>query len=295
MGATYVYGLYKDCMLGYIYKLNFLIISMLNILFNPKKAERHPFEMMLVGFFYSSISLFLSAWIFPQYASLVMVFFTVLSCLYVIQGAIRIEEEKELDIKSEKWILKEHYKALSFFLFLFLGFVISFVFWTFVLPTEKVEVLFSLQASIVEGIRSMVATGNATASASFSIILLNNLRVMLISLIFAFFYGAGAIFVLAWNASVMGFVIGDLARRTLGIAALPLAFFRYFIHGIPEMLAYLTTALAGGIIYIAFLRGDFFKPGRVKRLLTDVFVLIGLSVLLLVFAAIIEVYISPYI
>ncbi len=268
---------------------------MLNILFNPKKAERHPIEMMLVGLFYASLSIFLSLWIFPEYSSLVMVFFTVLSCLYVVQGAIRIEESKEQNIKSEKWILKEHYRALSFFLFLFLGFVLAFTFWTLILPQKKVEIIFSLQNSVVEGIKSMISTGKATESGTVLLILSNNLKVLLISLIFAFFYGAGAIFILAWNASVMGLVIGNLARNTLGFIALPIAFTKYFIHGIFEMLAYLVVALAGGIIYIAIWNGDFFKQAKVKKIAIDTFTLIIISIILLVVAALIETYISPFI
>ncbi|MDP2925171.1 MAG: hypothetical protein Q8N99_06730, partial [Nanoarchaeota archaeon] len=78
---------------------------MFNILFNPKKAERHPLEMMLIAIFYSSISILLSIWIFPEHSSLIMVFFTVLSCVYIVQKAIKIEEDKERSYKSELWIL----------------------------------------------------------------------------------------------------------------------------------------------------------------------------------------------
>jgi uncharacterized membrane protein SpoIIM required for sporulation len=127
------------------------------------------------------------------------------------------------------------------------------------------------------------------------LIFFNNLKVLLISLLLAFFFGAGAIFVLVWNASVMGFVIGELARNTLGIFALPVAFTKYFLHGIPEMLAYLTVALAGGIIYVFISRRDFLKPGKTKRVLIDTLVLIGISIGLLVIAGLIEVYISPYV
>jgi len=266
---------------------------MFNILFNPRKAERHPFEMILIGIFYSSLSILLGAWIFPDHASLVMVFFTVLSCLYVVQGAIRLEEDKERDYKTERWLLREHFRLLAFLLFLFLGFVFSFSFWTLVLPSEKVSVLFNLQISVVEGIRAMVTTGSSIQTTTFFMIFFNNFKVLLISLIFAFFYGAGAIFVLAWNASVMGFVIGNLARNTLGFIALPIAFVKYFLHGIPEMLGYLTMALAGGIIYIAVWRGDFLRPGRCRRLILDTFILIVLSIILIIIAALIEVYISP--
>lgn len=266
---------------------------MLDILFNPAKAERHPLEMMLIGFFYSSISIFLGFWIFPEHASLVMVFLTTLSCLYVVQGAIKIEESKESNVKSEKWILKEHYKALSFLIFLFLGFILSFIFWTFVLPHEKIQALFSLQDSVVENIRSISSTGKAISSEPFALILLNNLKVLFISLVFSFFYGAGAIFILAWNASIMGFVIGTLARRTFGFIALPLAFTKYFLHGFFEMTAYLLAALAGGIIYISICKKDLFDSNKTKRIVIDASILTGIAVLLLILAALIEVYISP--
>jgi len=268
---------------------------MFNILFNPKKAERHVFEMMLIGFFYASLSLLLGLWIFPEHVSLVMVFLTVLSCLYIVQGAIKVEEGKEQDFKPEGWVLKEHYSVVLLLLFLFFGFILAFTFWSFVLPAGKVVSVFSLQSSVVDGIREMVTTGNAFNKGAFSIILVNNLKVLLISLIFAFFYGAGAIFILAWNASVMGFVIGTLARETFGLTALPVAFVKYFLHGIPEMLAYLTAALAGGIIYVAVWTGDLFKQGRAKRIIIDTLILVVISVLLLIIAALIEIYISPFI
>jgi stage II sporulation protein M len=268
---------------------------MFKILFSPKKAKRHPIEMMLVGVFYASLSILFGIWIFPGQASLVMVFLTVLSCLYIVQGTLKSEEDKERDYKTEEWLLKEHWKLLSFLLFLFIGFVFAFSFWTLVLPAEKVSVIFSTQKEVVEGIRNMVATGDVTSQGAFLAILKNNFKVLFVSLVFAFFYGAGAIFVLAWNASVMGFVIGELARETFGLVALPIAFMKYFFHGIPEMLAYLTIALMGGMVYVAVLREDVFKEGRLKTLVRDSIVLVAISAALLIVAALIEVYVSPLI
>lgn len=269
---------------------------MLNVLFNPKKAERHPIEMMFIGIFYSSISILLSSWIFPDYASLVMVFFSVLSCLYVVQGAIKLEESKDKrNRKSEKWLLRQHSKLLMLFLFLFLGFVFSFTFWTIVLPNNMVTNIFNLQASVVEGIRALVGTGNLTGNSSLFIILMNNMKVMMVSMIFALFYGAGAIFILAWNASVMGFVIGEITRNKIGISALPIAFFKYFLHGIPEMLAYFTMALVGGIIYVAIVKGDFFNTKVRMKIVKDLLVLIVVSFVFLLIGALLEVYVSPYI
>lgn len=275
---------------------------MFKLLFSPKRAERHPLEMMLIAIFYSSVSIILSLWIFPEQASLVMVFFTVLSIIYVVQGAFKIEEGKEKKKIKEGKLLRQHLRVLIFMLFLFIGFVISFSFWTFILPSEKAVVIFSMQNSAVQNVKAAIAgipgnavLGSVITNKGLAPILFNNLKVLFVSLVFALFFGAGAIFILAWNASVMGYVIGNLAKDTLGIIGMPIAFAKYFVHGVPEMLAYLTAALAGGIIYIAVWRGDFFNPERNKRMITDVAVLILISIFLLIVAALLEVYVSPFI
>ena len=266
---------------------------MLRVLFSAKKTERRLLEILAVGFFYASISIFLSFWIFPEHSSLAMVFMCVLPTIYVLQGVLRGEEKKEEDYNSEEWLLKQHLGKLAFFLFLFLGFVLAFGVWAFFLGPEKTSLLFEIQENAVSHINNI--TGDAVTTGTFFKILSNNLKVMSLSLIFALFYGAGAIFILAWNASVMGLVIGVLARNTLGFSALPLAFTKYFIHGIPEMFAYLTAAMAGGILFIAFLEGDLIKKGKTKRIIIDVSTLMIVSILILIVAAILEIYVSPLI
>jgi len=276
-----------------INKHPFLFIFMLKILFNSKKAERHPIEMFFVALFYSSISIIVGSWIFPEYASLIAVFFTVISCLYVTQGAIRREESKEQYFR-EKALLVEHKKPLFLFLWLFIGIVVSFAFFTSVLPMEKSTQLFSIQQSVLDGIRGSV-TGNSIGSGEvFGIIFQNNLKVIFISLIISLIYGAGAIFILTWNASIMGYVIGSIISEH-GIISVPVAFLKYFLHGLPEMFSYFMVILAGGIIYSAILKGDLSKEIKSTKILKDVFVLIGLAIVLMSFAAVLEVFVSPLI
>ncbi|MFH1801977.1 MAG: stage II sporulation protein M [archaeon] len=263
-----------------------------SILFNPKKAERHPLEILLVVIFYTSISIFLSLWILPNQASIAMVFLSIIACLYLVQGIFIVEESKEKDTNEESFVLKEHAKTLWFLLIIFFGFLIAYTFWMLILPTNMTTDIFSLQASTFEEIRSI--TGRVTAPEAFSIIMSNNLRVLLLSVILAIFYGAGSLFILAWNASLMGYIIGGLVKHTLGYASIPYAFLKFFIHGIPEILAYLAAALAGGIIFITVIRGDI-KKDRIKRTFIDIIVLIAISIGLLLIAAGIESYISPHI
>ena len=97
-------------------------------LVDPRKAEGHPFEMFIIGGIYASIAVFLALWIFKDYASLVMVFLTVIASVPLIYNVIRIEEQKDSESESEKFLLKEHSKAVLVFVFLFLGYLIAFSF-----------------------------------------------------------------------------------------------------------------------------------------------------------------------
>jgi len=267
---------------------------MLDLLFNPQKAERHPFEIIFIGIFYSSLSILLGLWIFKDHASLAIIFLTTLSCLYVVQGAIKMEEKKENNWNSEFWILKQHKPIAVLILSLFIGFTISSALWTFFLPAEITSTVFELQSNSIEQIK--LITGNAISPASSIVqIFTNNLNIVLISLVFALLFGAGVIYILAWNASVMGFVIGTISRETFGLAALPLAFAKYFIHGIPEILAYILASIAGGILYFAFIKGDLTNKNKIKRIAIDIISLLAISVLLLIIAAVLEVYVSSLI
>lgn len=266
---------------------------MLKILFNPKKAKRHPIEFLIIGLFYASISILVASLIFPEYSSIIMIFLTTISCLYVIQGAMKIEEAKEIYSDSEKNLLQKHSKLIKLILALFIGFVIAFAFWSFILPPEKVSSLFEIQNKIVKGMQSIKTTGNAISnSTTLEIIIKNNFKVLGISFILSLFYAAGSIFVLVWNASLMGFVIGNLAKQSDTIFSIPILFTKYFLHGIPEMLSYITIILAGNILFISLINKDIFRPGTKKKIFIDIIALIGISIFLVLISALIEVFIS---
>lgn len=280
----------------------------LEMLMNPKKAERKPWEMFFIGLFYASIAIFLSNWIFQKYASLVMVFLSVLAPLFLIQNTLRFEEEKDKEISSEMILLKEHSKALSFFMFLFIGFVIAYSFWYLVLPSHTVANIFGIQIETIETINSLASAHLSLSGAPtlLSQIFLNNAKVLFFCLLFAFFYGAGAVFILAWNASIVGAAMGSFIRTGLAVIARDVGFInishyfstfslgllRYFTHGLFEILAYFTAALGGGIISIAIARHEF-GTEEFKHIALDSLDLIVLSVFMLFFAALIEVYITP--
>ncbi len=279
----------------------------LELLINPAKAERSPWELFFIGLVYSSVAMLLSLYIFSDHIGLVMVFLTTLACVYMVQQLLKLEEdEDEKPVISELAILKHHGKALSVFMFLFLGFTAAFSFWYIVLPSDVTHNIFSLQENTIRCINSNVQGCATETEGAFTRILLNNFKVATFTLIFAFFYGAGAIFILAWNAAIVGVAIGILFRNTVstiiggfGLTSVASYFgiysasvMRFMTHGVFEILAYFMVALAGGIISIAIAKHDFSDP-QFRKILIDAVDLTALGFGTLLFAAIIEVYITP--
>ncbi|MFH1506736.1 MAG: stage II sporulation protein M [archaeon] len=278
----------------------------LESLISPFKAEAGPKRMMLYGFIYCSIAIALSWTIFKAYASLLAVFLTTMACVPLMYNTLKMEEEKDLTDLEEKALIKEHAKALRFFMYLFIGITLAVVLWYVVLPASTTSILFDTQQKTINAINSRV-TGFATSQVSIFIkIFLNNIKVMVFCILFSFLYGAGAIFILTWNASVIGTAIGNFIRQNLAVAAdkigasqtafyfqiITLGLFKYSIHGIPEILAYFTAGLAGGIISVAIIRHDF-GTRKLEHILLDSADLILLSVFILFIAGILEVYVTP--
>src|SRR3989344_2654844 len=87
---------------------------------------------------------------------------------------------------------------------LFLGFIFLYIF----LPPDLVKLLFSSQLDTIDSINSRVSGKAIDTTNIFAQIFLNNIKVLMFCIFFAFFYGAGAIFILAWNASVISAAIG---------------------------------------------------------------------------------------
>ncbi len=277
----------------------------LESLINPFKIGKNPSKVFFVGFVYSTIALFLGNWIFKEYASLIMVFLTTMACIPFLYNSFRIEEKKTFE--QENKLLKEHSKILSFVLFLFLGFVASFTLWYIVLPSSWTQSIFHSQTLTIQSITAKTTTGSANSSVKiFTTILLNNMKVLVFCILFAFLYGAGAIFILTWNASVISTAIGNYIRsnlalitKTIGLTKytdyfhiVSIGILRYFLHGLPEMGAYIIAGLAGSIISVAVIR-ESFGTKKFEKTLLDSSNLIIIAIIILIIAAFIEVYITP--
>ncbi|MFH1637751.1 MAG: stage II sporulation protein M [Candidatus Woesearchaeota archaeon] len=277
----------------------------LESLITPKGAEKRPMIVFLLGMLYSSIALFLGAWIFKEEASLIVVFLTVLACVPLMYKIIKYEEKRDDTEDEEGVIMKGHFKALEAFMALFMGCVVSFSLWFILLPPSTVSNLFATQMNTINIINNPIA-GSVTQWQMLTSIFSNNFKVLFFCVFFSFFYGAGAIFILTWNASVISAAIGSYIRSNLGAFALHTGFtkiaayfqvfsvglLRYMTHGAFEILAYFIGGLAGGLISVAVVNHDI-KDEQFGKVLKDAGILIVLAIAVILFAGVVETYVTP--
>lgn len=284
---------------------------MLELLLNPRKAERKPWEMFFVGIFYASLSILLVNWIFSQdavlskYSGILVVTFTVMFSIPFIYYAIRLEERKISAQKGMFSLLREHKNAIYAFLWLFLGFVVAFsAGYIFLSSSQSFRAQIETYCMINRpsnfnecvsqyGIKSSsVPTAFASAQQRLFMIFSNNIYVLIFTLVFSLIFGAGVIFILAWNASVIAAAIGIFTKSDMGM--FPLSILRYMIHGLPEIASYFIVALAGGIVSSAVIRHEI-GTENFWEVLQDSLNLVIIAVVVLFIAALIEVFVTPVI
>ena len=285
----------------------------LESIIDPQSAKRHPLKLFFVGFLFAIVALMFSLWIFKAQTSLVMVFLTVSITVPLMYATMQEEEEEDLQIDNEAGLLKEHSKAILFLTSMFMGFVVAFSLVYIFFPADLVSMIFSIQLDTIRAINANVAknlSGLVTYVSfnAFLTILANNIKVMLFCIFFAFFFGAGAIFILTWNASVISAAVGTYFRNglenyshLLGLAKVAayfhlysLSLLRFMIHGSLEIIAYFIGGLAGGIISIGLINHTL-ESARFKNIMFDAVTLILISIAVLVLAAFVEVFVTPVI
>jgi len=282
---------------------------MIEMIINPKSAEKGSWKMLFVGLLYGSLSLLLTHWFFSsdpalsKFSGMIVVTFCVMFSLPYMYYMIKIEEEEDEQIEGLWAVWKTHSDVIYGFMWLFLGFVVAFAFWNIILSNSnllnaQIETYCMINSPYdVSGCVTKYSidqfsapTGAVTSTTRLVSIFTNNIYVMIFTLIFSLIFGAGAIFILAWNASVIAAAIGIFTKYQL--SDLPMGILRYMIHGFPEITAYFITALAGGIFGTSILRHGP-RDKRFLRVIENVIILLFIAIIILIIAAIIEVYFTP--
>jgi uncharacterized membrane protein SpoIIM required for sporulation len=121
-------------------------------------------------------------------------------------------------------------------------------------------------------------TGLAVVHKSWESFFVNNVSLLLLLFIFSFVLGAGSVWLISWNASVIGVLIGYNLDPLILIKILP--------HGIFEFGGYFFGAVAGGILSAAIIQERI--KDEYERVLKDSLIYFGLAVAMIFIGAIIE-------
>lgn len=263
----------------------------LEALMSVRDAIRKPWSVLLFSVGISLLALGVSYLIFPESAGLLSVFLiTIISAPFML-SLLRYEEyreEREISYATGIWqklnpIAAFFRQSQTFLVYsqFFVGVVIAMSLLFFVLPEKYVAKIFNDQISEIGKIG--LALGGATSGFGFGQILVNNLFVMAVAFVLAILFGLGAVFILAWNASVLSAAIGLFAKGS--VSGIPAALAAFLPHGVFEIAAYFISGIAGGIISVAVSKR---KNRELRPVVGDMLVMMILSVALVVVGAFIE-------
>jgi uncharacterized membrane protein SpoIIM required for sporulation len=273
---------------------------------------RHPITTLILSIILTSASIWLAYASFPSTASILSLAFITIGFMPVMYRILQLEEETESHSHASSiTFIQRHFHLIKVFAFFFIGLILAYSFWYVALPENIRTTMFEEQENTLKGIENLRAqlTGNLTLQGKvcgenflcwMEIVFFNNAIVLFLAIILSFAFAAGAIFLLGWNASIIGVVIGKDIITVLpsysgfGLLAPLFAYFHGLFnaislvpHGVPEILGYLVGAIAGGIISVTITKRKLQK-GEFETMTKDTLVLILIALILLLIGAIIE-------
>jgi len=265
---------------------------------NFNDLSERPYLMFLWALIMSSIAIIISLQVSFEIAvgastfnlgGVFALLFTIIPSTYFITVLLKKEEalaEKDFAKKGKRSMWGRHEKDIIIMLFYFAGVTIAFALWSMVLANG----FFQIQDYQIDKVRSSFSPGGVSGGAindmnQFGMILTNNLQVMIFAFLFSFIFGAGAVFIIAWNASILGVFIGQLSKHLWEVPIVGLSFIP---HGIPEIGGYIAAALSGGLISAAIIRKS--NTRVIGLVVLDALKIFGLGVMLIVLGAGIEAF-----
>src|SRR3989344_9302670 len=171
---------------------------MLEMIINPKSAEKRPWKMFFIGLIYGALSILLVQWLFSgdpilsKFSGIIVVTFCVMFSLPFMYYMIKQEEVEDEHIEGFFKVWRVHSDAIYALMWLFLGFILSFSFLYIILQDPNIfnaQVETYCMINNPEDIQDCVkkysfsqkmsVTGAVTNEMKFLSILENNVYVMI--------------------------------------------------------------------------------------------------------------------
>jgi uncharacterized membrane protein SpoIIM required for sporulation len=133
-----------------------------------------------------------------------------------------------------------------------------------------------------------------------SVIMMNNIKLLIFIFFTSFIFAAGSLFILAWNASIIGVYIGENALKYATMFNIPFvskigsyifsifySIAQIFFHGMLEFVGFFIAAIAGGVISVAVIKHQLFSK-KFNKIALETLAIFTLSAALIIIAAYIE-------
>ncbi len=243
--------------------------------------------VVVLSILLTALAIVIAQYIFPfkvggrNYGGFIAVMISALALSYPLMHYIRSRDRKEFQRRwRESTLLARHISEINVFLSCFTASVVVFSVSTFLLP----EGFFAIQNSAIESVRGF--TGSLVSPGFFLQILKNNLGLFFATFILTFFVAGGMVFVVLWNASVLGVLVGRLAGSLFEI---PVRLFPFVAHGLLEVAGYVSAGLSGYLLAYGFEEFIYGEGGEVfKTPVRDALILLGVGLCIIVVAAFVE-------
>jgi len=201
--------------------------------------------------------------------------------------------ERELirfDLNPKINVLVRHkeliFSYFSIFFSSILAVYISYLFFPQVF-NEQVKAIYEIRRDV------MLYGYSFKKDAFFSYILINNLRVLMLFFVFSIIFGAGSLYLLLWNSSIIGVFLGMKAEEYSGnlfmkYLVYPLiSFIKILPHGILEFLGYFLASLSGAMLALSMLSKD---KGSLQQIISDSLLMFLFSIFFIVIGAFVEAF-----
>ncbi|MFA4946311.1 MAG: stage II sporulation protein M [Candidatus Micrarchaeia archaeon] len=264
----------------------------LDHLITPNKAAGKPHAMLVLGALFVSFGI-LVEYFLPSMGGSALVF-AVLPAVPLFWSLLAREEEKDecvrasslVDaVKKEGALLSRHSRLVKIYAFFFLGAVLAFTAWYALLPADAGARVFAPQLEEVSAIQGLTTGWSFNVQRAW-FLFSHNLGVLALMLAFCLLYGIGSVYLLVWNAAILGVVLGE-AVKAGGVMGFVYGFLGLLPHGSLEIAGYFVASIAGGILSAGLTKSRH-CPGGMRQVLVDTATLALASVALIALGALLE-------
>lgn len=253
-------------------------------------VKRHAFFVLFLSMIYVFIAYGAAYLFFEESMSIVAVFTLTIILIPSLQHIISLEEQIERK-NGLRHFFRNHATIFKVYSAAFLGILIGFVMIGALFDSVDI---YAYQTNFLTG-QSSIGAGAITKFASGSYVpsfrdviglFSQNLSVLLIAFALSIFYGAGAVFLVVFNASLFSaFLFSFMNSTSKAVASVS------FIHFIPEISGFLLAAIAGAILSAAIINESFSSP-YFKNVMKNTCIMLLFSIALVFIGVLLEIYVS---